>query len=80
MKQIPVGKRGFYYVTVRRDDGQYRLLFGPFKNDHARALHLVQKARDLAYARDPIHAWWYSYGTARTDTPSGKGMFNSYLE
>ncbi len=78
MKQIPDSKSGFYYVTVRRDDGQARPLFGPFKNDHARALYLVPKARKLACERDPSGCW-YSYGTARTDESIGIGLFNSDL-
>ena len=78
MKQIPDSRSGFYYVTVRRDDGEFRPLFGPFKDDHARALHLVSKARRLACDRDR-RAPWYSYGTARTDHSIGDGIFNSEL-
>ena len=78
MKQIPDSRPGFYYVTVRREDGQFRPLFGPFKNDHARALHLVSKARSLACDRDP-RGPWYSYGTARTDESIGTGLFDSEL-
>ena len=78
MKQIPDSRPGFYYTTVRRDDGEFRPLFGPFKDDHARALHLVSKARRLACERD-YRGHWYSYGTARTDEPIGEGIFNSAL-
>ncbi len=78
MKQIPDSRPGFYYVTVRRDDGQFRPLFGPFKNDHDRALHLVSKARRLACERDP-RGHWYSYGTAFVPESIGNGIFNGEL-
>jgi len=78
VKQLPDSKPGLYYVTVRRDDGQYKPLFGPFKNDHARAPHLVSKARKLACERDP-RGPWYSYGTARVNESIGDGIFNSEL-
>jgi hypothetical protein len=56
---------GNYYVTVRRDDGDFRCLVGPFRDDHAKALSLVPKARRVAQEVDP-KAVWYSYGTIRT--------------
>lgn len=63
LTQQPDIKPGNYYVSVRRDDGDFRLLVGPFPNDHASALAVVDRATKVATDLDP-RAWWYSYGTA----------------
>jgi hypothetical protein len=63
-KQQPDTALGNYYVSMRRDDGQTRLLRGPFRNDHAGALAAVQAASAEAERLDP-KAVWYSYGTVR---------------
>lgn len=63
-QQQPDTAPGNYYVSVRRDDGQTRLLRGPFRNDHAGALAAVQAASAEAERLDP-KAVWYSYGTVR---------------
>jgi hypothetical protein len=66
MSQQPDNRPGNYYVTVTRDDGQYRLLLGPF-HFHRQALDMVDPvSRYVAnrYAADP-RAPWYAYGTAR---------------
>jgi hypothetical protein len=65
MTQQPDTQPGNYYVSVRRDDGDFRCLVGPFRDDHAAALALVDKARTVAETVDPKAAW-YSYGTLRT--------------
>jgi hypothetical protein len=62
--QHPDNAPGNYYVSVRRDDGQTRLLRGPFRNDHAAALAAVRDASRRAERLDP-KAVWYSYGTVR---------------
>ena len=73
--QAPDSKPGFYYVSVVRDSGDYRLLRGPFVNDHAGALAAVDAARFRAYDLDP-RAQWYAYGTARLDTDAGPGILD----
>lgn len=60
---MPDNKPGAYYVTVY-DGKRYGRLLGPFINDHAKALSLVDAARDKAHTVDP-RAPFYSYGTAR---------------
>ena len=61
--QRPDDKPGNYYVTAL-DGARHALLVGPFKNDHAGALALVERARIEAEKVDP-RAIWYAYGTAR---------------
>ena len=64
MNQQPDSKPGAYYVSVIRGDGDWRPLLGPFINDHAKALALVDKARAKAEELD-ARAVWYSFGTVR---------------
>lgn len=73
--QAPDPRPGFYYVSVRRPNGDYRLLRGPFVNDHAAALAAVDPARYRAYDLDP-RAAWYAYGTARTEQDMGPGLLD----
>jgi hypothetical protein len=64
MTQQPDSAAGNYYVSMRRDDGQTRLLRGPFRNDHAATLAAVSDASSQAERLDP-KAVWYCYGTVR---------------
>lgn len=65
--QTPDLKPGDYYVSVI--DGQRTgLLLGPFLNDHAAAIAMVEAARTKACETDP-RAHWYAFGTCRKDTP-----------
>lgn len=73
--ETPDTREGLYYVTVRRDDGEFRLLRGPFLNDHAGALAAVDEARRRACELDP-KAHWYSYGTARSLEYLGVGILD----
>jgi hypothetical protein len=77
--QEPDIKAGYYYVSCRRDDGKTLFLAGPFRDDHAAALALVDQCSMIAEQYDQF-AFWYSYGTARTahdyDRP---GTFNERL-
>ena len=61
---------GYYYVSVT-DGPRYRLLLGPFENDHAAALAMVKAVRLKAQELD---AWavFYGFGTCRLpiDTPN----------
>ena len=59
------GDTGKFYVTVRRDNGDYRALLGPYAT-HAEALANVSRGTNLATDFDP-RACWYAYGTARTE-------------
>lgn len=64
--QKPDTKPGNYYVSAVRDDGRHSMLVGPFRDDHAKALSLVDAATAAANKVDP-RAPWYSYGTCRTE-------------
>ena len=61
--QMPDTKPGNYYVTIRRGD-RYQCLAGPFRDDHAMALSLVDKASKLAIDLEPGAAF-DGFGTAR---------------
>jgi hypothetical protein len=79
MTQQSDTKPGNYYVSVRRDDGDFRCLVGPFRDDHGAALALVDKARKIAEDFDP-KAIWYSYGTLRTEYDYDKpGILNAQV-
>lgn len=82
MNQAPDTKPGAYYVSVRRGATEWRPLVGPFINDHAKALSLVDAAQAKATDLDP-KACWYYFGTARIDIEPGKqpppGILNSYF-
>jgi hypothetical protein len=76
MGQQPDTAPGNYYVSVRRDDGDIRLLRGPFHNDHTGALAAVRSASTAAERLDP-KAVWYSYGTVRmAETFSEPGILD----
>jgi len=60
---MPDTKPGNYYVTVI-DGRKTGILAGPFPNDHATALGLVDRARTVACELNP-RAHFYSFGTAR---------------
>jgi hypothetical protein len=76
-KETPDTKPGNYYVSARRDDGRYALLVGPFRDDHAKALSLVDKATDAAWNSGDPRAPWYFYGTCRTEYDCDKpGILN----
>lgn len=70
---------GNYYVSVRNDKGEYRLLLGPFENDHAAALAEVDKVRLYASQVDPKSVWYF-FGTARKDldAPAPDGILNPF--
>ena len=83
--QEPDTKPGHYFVSciVGRPGGRrVALLAGPFVNDHARALSMVEPARTAAGAADP-RAIWYAFGTARLDADHPRadrpGVLNAAL-
>lgn len=79
MAQTPDTKPGNYYVSVRRDDGDFRCLLGPYRDDHKAALAMVDEARKVAEELDP-KAFWYSYGTLRTEYSYSKpGILNDRM-
>ena len=77
MGQTPDTKPGPYYVTVA-DGGRVGRLVGPFIDDHAGALALVDAARRKAEDLDP-RAVFYAFGTCRVDAPQGPGVLNKYF-
>lgn len=62
-EQQPDTKPGAYYVTMI-DGARVAFLAGPFINDHAGALAMVDEARRVAHEVDP-RAHWYAFGTSR---------------
>lgn len=81
MVQQPDSKPGAYYVSVRRGASDWRPLVGPFWDDHAAALALVDKAQAKATDLDP-RACWYYFGTVRLDVDrdaAPAGILNSYF-
>lgn len=80
-QQAPDTKPGAYYVTVI-DGPRHGRLLGPFFNDHAAALALVDAARAKAEEMDPKEIW-YAYGTARfpddDSVPLRFGVLNGHF-
>lgn len=81
MTQTPDTKPGAYYVSMT-DGDRTALLAGPFMNDHAGALAMVEQARNKAYEADP-RTHWYSFGTCRLPAddsiPAKPGKLNAEL-
>ena len=59
----PDSQPGAYYVTVINGPRVGRLA-GPFINDHAAALAMVDQVRKVAEEVNP-RACWYAFGTCR---------------
>lgn len=82
MSQAPDNKPGAYYVSVRRGASDWRPLVGPFINNHAAALALVDRAQAKAMDMDP-RACWYYFGTVRIDIEPDKappaGILNKFF-
>ena len=72
---------GAYYVTVI-DGKRVGRLLGPFDNDHAGALAMVDAARTKAIELDP-RAHWHAFGTCRVpnddSVPIRAGLLNKYF-
>jgi hypothetical protein len=69
-----------YYVSVRNDRGEARLLAGPYA-EHHQALAALPRAKDLACEYD-ARGHWYSYGTCAVHAPRAErqaGIFNGRL-
>lgn len=81
MTQIADTQSGAYYVTVI-DGKRLGRLLGPFYDDHAAALAMVDKVRAKAEELDP-RAFWYAYGTCRIPSddsvPIRCGLLNKYF-
>lgn len=77
--QQPDTKPGAYYVTVI-DAGRVGRLLGPFFNDHAAALAMVEPVRAKANELDP-KSWFYAFGTCRVDAdgPAPAGILNDHF-
>lgn len=75
--QDPDPRPGYYYVSVRRytPRAEYRLLRGPFVNDHAAALTAVDETMRRSTDLDP-RGCWYAYGTCRSEIDLGPGLFD----
>src|SRR3546814_14060405 len=70
MTQTPDTKPGNYYVSIVRGK-DHRLLAGPFVNNHAGALAMVDAARDLAPEIDPRTCF---HAVERKGVVEGKGV------
>lgn len=79
--QAPDTQPGEYYVSCR-NGSRYALLLGPFTNDHAGALAMVDKVTEKAHQLDG-RAAFYSFGTCRLpadDTlPIRAGKLNEFF-
>jgi hypothetical protein len=79
--QTPDTQPGAYYVTVL-DGRRYGRLLGPFIDDHAGALAMVDVVRKRAEELDP-RALFYSFGTCRVPAddsiPLRAGLLNKYF-
>ena len=67
-EQQPDTQPGEYFVTVI-DGDRYARLLGPFTDNHAGALAMVEAVREKAYELDP-KSHWYSFGTCRLPSDS----------
>lgn len=80
--QTPDTQPCAYYVTAT-DSGRYVRLLGPFFNDHAGALAMVDQVREVAIDLDP-RAHWYAFGTARIpgddSVPIRYGSLNRHFD
>jgi len=80
--QTPDTKQGEYYVSVV-DGKRTALLLGPFTNDHAKALSMVDAVRAKAEELDP-RAIWYAFGTVRLpgddSVPIRAGRLNAHFD
>lgn len=81
MSQAPDNQLGSYYVSVI-DGKRVGRLLGPFENDHAGALAMVDKVRVKAEELDP-RAAFYAFGTIRLpnddSVPIRAGLLNKYF-
>jgi hypothetical protein len=81
-QQQPDSKPGAYYVSAI-DGPRKALILGPFIDDHAGALAMVEKAREKAEQLDN-KAFWYAYGTCRVPTDGSvllrAGVLNRYFD
>lgn len=79
--QTPDTKPGAYYVTVV-DGPRVGRLLGPFFDDHAGALAMVDSVRAHAETVDP-RAAFYAFGTCRIpaddSVPIRAGLFNKHF-
>ena len=75
--QPPDDRPGNYYVTAI-DGERHAFLLGPYQDDHATALAMVDEARRIAQELDP-RAFWYAYGTARVTGYAKPGILNDHL-
>ena len=81
MKQSPDIQPGEFYVTAI-DGKRYARLLGPFTNNHAGALAMVDAVRAKAEELDPRAVWW-SFGTCRLPAddsiPIRAGRLNQFF-
>ena len=78
--QDPDTKAGNYYVTAT-DAGRVAFLAGPYRDDHAAALAMVDTVQLIAERLDPA-AFWYGFGTVRVDPDiyDKPGKLNEYIK
>ena len=75
-EQEPDPRPGFYYVTCI-DGDRVAFVRGPWA-DHASALAAVHTVKVTAEDLDP-RAFWYAWGTARSETDRGPGALGGAL-
>lgn len=73
----PDPRPGFYYVSAI-DAGRSARLDGPYPT-HAEALGEVERARAALVQMDP-RAWFYAFGTCRSETDLGPGYLRALAE
>lgn len=79
IQQLPDTQPGNYYVTIQ-DGGRTGILAGPFPNDHATALGMVDRASRLACQFSP-QAHFAAFGTARfPEDFTSPGVLNDHLD
>lgn len=78
--QEPDTKPGNYYVTAT-DAGRVAFLAGPYRDDHAAALAMVDTVQRVAIEMNR-EAFWYAYGTVRVDPDiyDKPGKLNDYIK
>jgi hypothetical protein len=74
-RPTPDDRPGWYYVTIVAGD-RHGLLAGPFRNNHPRAVAMVEWVRRLAREVSPRQAAFAGFGTAWSEVDQGPGILH----